>query len=124
MILMFFSLLDIGKCNKRSHGRRENENLKHKIRHDLTLSDLTFNLKHSGRHMALPRLVTLSISPLHNWDIEANKFYNRAHRLYDATLFTRFYTQHPLLPHIDSEINHIRHFIKIQFVDKGIEFMN
>ena len=25
---------------------------------------------------------------------------------------------------IDPEINHIRHFIKIQFVNKGIEFIN
>ena len=29
-----------------------------------------------------------------------------------------------LRPYIDSEINHIRHFIKIQFVNKGIEFIN
>ena len=28
------------------------------------------------------------------------------------------------MPYIDSEINHIRHFIKIQFVNKGIEFIN
>ena len=34
------------------------------------------------------------------------------------------YTQHALRPYIDSEINHIRHFIKIQFVNKGIEFIN
>ena len=27
-------------------------------------------------------------------------------------------------PYTDSEINHIRHFIKIQFVNKGIEFIN
>ena len=26
--------------------------------------------------------------------------------------------------YIDSKINHIRHFIKIQFVNKGIEFIN
>ena len=26
-------------------------------------------------------------------------------------------------PYIDSEINHNRHFIKIQFVTKGIEFI-
>ena len=64
--------------------------------------------------MALSRLVTLSISSLRNLDIEANKFYDRAHRLYDAAI----------LPYIDSEINHIRHFIKIQFVNKGIEFIN
>ena len=25
---------------------------------------------------------------------------------------------------VDSEINHIRHYIKIQFVNKGIEFIN
>ena len=34
------------------------------------------------------------------------------------------YTQHALRPYIDSEINHIRHFIKIQFVNKGNEFIN
>ena len=74
--------------------------------------------------MALSRLVTLSISSLRNLDIEANKFYDRAHQLYDAAILTRCYTQHALRPYIDSEINHIRHFIKIQFVNKGIEFIN
>ena len=34
--------------------------------------------------MALSRLVTLSISSLRKLDIEANKFYDRAHKLYDA----------------------------------------
>ena len=57
-------------------------------------------------------------------DIEANKFYDNAHQLYDAAILTRCYTQHALLSYIDSEINHIRHFIKIQFVNKGIEFIN
>ena len=74
--------------------------------------------------MALSRLVTLSISSLRTLDIEANKFYDRAHRLYDASILTRCYTQHALQPYIDSEINHIRHFIKIQFVNEGIEFIN
>ena len=74
--------------------------------------------------MALSRLVTLSISSLHNLDIDAYKFYDRAHRLYDAAILTRCYTQHALWPYIDSEINHIRLFIKIQFFNKGIEFIN
>ena len=74
--------------------------------------------------MALPRLVTLSISSLRNLDIEANKYYDRAHRLYDAAILTGCYTHYALRPYIDSEINHIRHFIKIQFVNKGIEFIN
>ena len=118
------SLLDIRKRNNRSHGKRKNGNLKRKNKLVLTLSELSIILKHSGRHMALSRLVTLSISSLCNLDIEANKFYDRAHRLYDAAILIRCYTQHALLPYIDSEINHIRHFIKIQFVNKGIEFIN
>ena len=74
--------------------------------------------------MALSRLVTLSISSLRNLDIEANKFYDRAHRLFDAAILTCCYTQHALRPYIDSEINHTRHFIKIQFLNKEIEFIN
>ena len=74
--------------------------------------------------MALSRLVTLSISSLLNLDSEANKFYERAHRLCDSAILTQCYTQHALRPYKDSEINHIRHFIKIQFVNKGIEFIN
>ena len=97
---------------------------KRKNKHFLTLFELSIILIHSGRHMGLSRLVTLSISSLHNLDIEAYKFYDRAHRLYDAAILTQCYTQHALRPYIDSEINHIRHFIKIQFVNKGIEFIN
>ena len=55
----------------------------------LTLSELSIFLKHSGRHMTLSRLVTLSLSSLCNLDIEANKFCDRAHRLYDAAILTR-----------------------------------
>ena len=34
------------------------------------------------------------------------------------------YTQHALWPNIDSEINHILHFIKIEIVTKVIELIN
>ena len=105
LILMFFSLLDLHKRNKRSHGKRKNGNLKRKNIYVLTLSELSIILKHSGRHMALSRLETLSIYSLRNLDIEANKFYDRAHRLYDAAILTRCYTQHALRPYIDSKIN-------------------
>ena len=74
--------------------------------------------------MALSRLVTLSISSLRNLDFKAYTFYDRANRLYEAALLTRCYTQHALRPYINSEINNIRHFIKIQFVNQGIEFIN
>ena len=64
------------------------ENLKRKNKHVLTLSELSIILKHSGRHMTFSRLVTLSISSLRNLGIEANKFYDRAHRLYELALLT------------------------------------
>ena len=100
------------KRKKRSHGKRKNGNLKRKNKLVLTLSDLSITLKHSCRHMAPLHLVTLSISSLRNLDIEVNKCYDRAHRLYDATLLTRCYTQHALRPYIDSEVNHITCVLK------------
>ena len=39
-------------------------------------------------------------------------------------LLTRCYTQHVLRPFIDSKINHKRHFIKIPFINKRIEFID
>ena len=55
LIVMLFSLLDIRKRNKLSHGKCKNGNLKRKNKHVLTLSELSITLKHSGRHMALSR---------------------------------------------------------------------
>ena len=72
----------------------------------------------------LSRLSSLSISSLHKLDKEANKFYDRKHDLYEVARLTRCYTQHALCPYIDSEINHIRHLIKIPFINKGIEFID
>ena len=69
-------------------------------------------------------LSSLPIPVLRILDTEANKFYDRNHQLYDAALLTRCYTQHALRPFIDSEINHKRYFIKIPFINKGIEFID
>ena len=70
----------------------------------------------------ISKLASLSVSSLRKLDDEAYNFYDRKHDLYEAALLTRCYTQHALRPYIDSEINHIRHFIKIHFINKGIEF--
>ena len=64
----------------------------------------------------LSKLASLSVSSLRKLDDEANKFYDRKHNLYEAALLTRCYTQHALRPYIDTEINHIRHFIKIPVI--------
>ena len=72
----------------------------------------------------LSKLASLSISSLRKLDDEGNKFYDRKHDLCEAALLTRCYTQHGLRPYIDSEINHIRHVIKITFINKGIDFID
>ena len=50
--------------------------------------------------MTLSRFVTLSFPSLSNFDIEAKKFYDRAHQLYEPALLTRCYAR----PYIDAEI--------------------
>ena len=57
-------------------------------------------------------------------DIGANKFCDSSNPLYDAALLTRGYSQPALRPYIDSEINHTRYFIKISFIDKGMDFFD
>ena len=120
-----FSLLDIRRRNRRSRGKRKNGNLKrkHKNKTFLTLTDLWKILK-SGLHQMLSKLSSLRIASLCKLDEEANKFYDGKDDLYHTALLTRCYTQHALRPYIDAEMNHIRHFIKIPFINKGIDFID
>ena len=69
-------------------------------------------------------LSSLPIPVLRILDIEANRFYDRNHQMYEAALLTRCYSQHTLHPFIDTEINHQRHFIKIPFINKGMNFID
>ena len=120
-----FSLLDIRGRNRRSRGKRKNGNLKrkHKNKTFWTLTDLWKILK-SGRHQMLSKLSSLSFASLRKLDEETNKFYGGKHDLFHTSLLTRCYTQHALRPYIYSEMNHIRHFIKIPFMNKGIDFID
>ena len=77
-----------------------------------------------GQHGLFSFLSSLPISVLCNLELEANKLYDRANKLYEAALLTRCYVQHFLSPYIDSEVNHKRHFNKIPFINKGIEFID
>ena len=81
-------------------------------------------LTNHGRHGLFSFISSLPISVLRNLELEANKLYDRANKLYKAALLTRCYVQHFLSPYIDSGVNHKRHFIKIPFINKGIEFID
>ena len=109
-----FSLLDVCKGNGRSRGKRKNGNVKHKRTNTTvwTLADLCKILK-SGLYQMLSKLSSLVL------DEEANKFFDRKHAFYQTALLTRCYTQYALGPYIASETNHIRHFIKIPFINSS-----
>ena len=72
----------------------------------------------------LLKLSSLSIASLRKLDEETYKLYDGKHDLYHTALLTRCYTQHALRPYIYSEMNHIRYFIKIPFINNGIVFID
>ena len=73
-------------------------------RSNTSLKDLSKVLEDHGRHSIRSCLSSLLISVLRILDIEANKFYDRNHQLYDVALLTRCYTQHALRPFILKQI--------------------
>ena len=111
-----FSLLEIRKRKRRSHRKRQKGNDKRKRcaaqNSGTSLNNLSSKLREHGRHAMFSFLSSLPIPVLPILDIEANRFYDRNHQMYEAALLTRCYTQHALCPFIDAEINHQRHFIK------------
>ena len=123
-----FSVLECKKRKSRSHGKRKNGNIKRKIctekRLNTSLKDLSLALTKLGRHGLFSFLSSLPIPVVHNLELVANKLYDRANKLYKAALLTRCYVQHFTSPDIDFEVNHKRHFIKIPFINKGIEFID
>ena len=120
-------MLEFRKRTARSHGIRKNGNCKRKNRvqrlANCTLRDLAAKLDVHDRHCMLSYLSLLytCITVLRSLDTEANKFYYRTSRLYDAALLTRCYTQHALRPVIDSKINHVGHCILLK---KGMDFID
>ena len=104
-----FSVLECKKRKSRSHGKRKNGNIKRKIcteKHlNTSLKDLSLALTNHGRHGLFSFLSSLPISVLRNLELEANKLYDRANKLYKAAFLTRCYVQ--LISILRSTINDI-----------------
>ena len=122
------TLLESRKRKSRSHDIMKRGNDKRKrcapMKLTTSLNDLAVKLRDHGRHCMLSCLSSLPIAVLRSLDTEDNRFYGRNHQMYDAALLTRCYTQHALRKFIDSESNHVRHFINIHFINKGIDFID
>ena len=77
-----FSVLKCKKRKSRSHGKRNNGNIKRKIcterRLNTSLKDLSIALNNHGWHGLFSFLSSLPVSFLLNLELEANKLYARA----------------------------------------------
>ena len=92
---------------------------------DCALGDLAGILKVHGRHGVLSYFNSLPISVLRSLDTEANKFYDRFNRFYDAALLAGCYAQHSLRPvFVYSGIGHMGHFVGVPFINKWVEFID
>lgn len=123
-----YELFGKRKRKYRSHGVRKNGNVRRKSlrlkKMNTSLNVLADILNTRGRHDMMSYLSSLPVPVKLKLDEEANKFYDKGHRFYFAALLTRCYLQHALRPTIDSEIDHKRYFIKVPFINKGIEFID
>lgn len=119
-----FSIFSIRKRKTRSHGIRRNGNIKRKSRLSMSVQDLHNILIQTGKHAMLSRLSSLPISSIRSIDEQADKIYLRTDPLIKTATLIQSYTQHVLRPHIDKESNHKRHLFKLQFLNKGIDFID
>ena len=97
-----FLFLNVKKRKSRSHGKHKNGNIKRKVCTEkcihTSLKDLSKALNNHGRHCLFYFLSSLPISVLRCLELEANKLYDRANKLYKAALLTICYVQHFLSP--------------------------
>ena len=119
-----FSLFSIRRRKTRSHGVRKNGNIKRKSRRKVSILDLHNLLNNTGIHSMLSRLSSLSISSLREVDQEADKIISRFHPCYNTASLIQSYSQHVLRPHIDTESEHKRFFLKSNYINKGIDFID
>ena len=117
-----FSLLEFRKRKRRSHGKRQKGNdVKDVMHKNQAFPFITYHQSLGNMVDMQCFLSSLPIPVLPVLDIEANRFYDRNHQMYEAALLTICYTQHALRPFIDAEINHQRYIIKI---NKGMDFID
>lgn len=119
-----FSIFSIRKRKSRSHGLRKNGNIKRKSRLKLNVLELHNLFVNAGKHRMLSRLSSLSITSLREIDKEADQIVLRTHPHYKTASLIQSYTQHVLRPHIDSDSDHKKLFLKIPFINKGIDFID
>lgn len=71
----------------------------------------------------LSRLSSLSVFSLRELEEQADRILYHD-PLYNTASLVESYARHVLRPHIDAESQHKRYFLKLLFINKGIDFIN
>ena len=119
-----FNITSVRKRKTRSHGLRINGNIKKRSRQVLSITDLHNIYNSFGKHKMLSRLTSLSLTSLREIDKEADKIVLRTDPFIKTACLIQSYTQHALRPHVDKLSEHQRFFLKIPFINKGIDFID
>jgi hypothetical protein len=69
-------------------------------------------------------IISLSFRTLKILDKEADSLVIETDPLYTAAYLIQSFTQHRLRPRIDTTAEHDRHFLKVTFLNKGIDFID
>lgn len=118
-----FNIISKKLRNKRSHGRRINHNKRKHRRNNTTVSDLFSISKYNGRHMLLSKLCSLPANKLFDILEQCNNTPYHGLRYETAQIIVSF-CYFRLYPKIDSPENHKKHFLKIKYINKGLDYIN
>ena len=109
--------------NNRPHGRRINRNKRKFHRVFVSLSDLLNIFKNNGRHKLLCKLSTIPAQRLHNIYTDCLTISHTSPK-YELSLIISAFALNKLFPRPNKPENVKRHFLKLPFINKGIDIID
>ena len=109
--------------NNRSHGKRINRNKRKHQRRNVSISDLLTIFKNNGRYNLLCKLGSIPATRLYSI-MEECDIISYASPKYELALIIRAFCCHKLFPKIDKPEHHKRYFLKLKYINKGIDLID
>lgn len=109
--------------NKRSHGKRINRNKRKHHRRNVSISDLLKIFQNNGRYNLLCTLGSIPATKLNSILEECNSI-SVASPKYEVALIISAFCYHKLFPKIDKQEDHKRYFLKLKYINKGIDLID
>jgi len=118
-----FSLCEIRKRKSRSHGRRQNGNIRRRRCKSLTLQEC-LNFLNTGEKHFIFSSISSPLSQLRLLEQEGDKIILRTDKFYLCAIIIQNYAKHYLHTRIRRLDEVKRYFLKISLLNKGIDYIN